>query len=75
MARSTDVSLTRRKKRVRQKHGALNSIIYIRVPDPVLQKIIEIQERDPSFKYSTYLRPLVVKAINQKYKEVYRNGL
>ena len=67
---ANDLDSNLSKSRVRQNNGKLKSQIYIRVPDSVIDMIIEIQEKEPGFKYSTYLRPIVVKAIRKKYMEV-----
>ena len=58
------------KRDVRQYREKLEHQVYNRIPRSVMDMIIEIQDREPGFKYSTYLRPIVVEAIRKKYVEV-----
>lgn len=56
---------------VRQKRRKLGTQLYISVIDEIYMKILDIQEKDLGFKYSTYLRSIVEKAIDDKYGEIY----
>ena len=51
-------------------HSRMNGKLTIRVNDETYYKILEIREKIPTFKYSSYLRPIIEDAIDRLHKAV-----